>query len=63
MSKKIYIIPAIHSEHLILGGALAQIPSYGDSGSQVNGSQGLTKERDTYEYEERDWGEVEKTIW
>lgn len=63
MNKKTYIIPTIHSEHLILGGAIADIPTYGDSGSQMDGSQGLSKERDTHEYEEKDWGEVEKTIW
>lgn len=62
MKKKAYIIPAIHSEYLILGGALAQIPTYGDTGSQVNGSQGLAKERDT-EYDEKEWGKIEKTIW
>ena len=62
MNKKIYIIPQTSSEHIIMAGAIAGIPVYGETGSPTE-SGGLTKERDTYEYEEKDWGEVEKTIW
>ena len=65
MNKKTYIIPTIHSEHLILGGAIADIPTYGDTGSQIDGSQGLTKERDAYnnKYEDEDWGTISHSIW
>ena len=64
MNKKKYIIPKTSSEHIIMAGAIAGIPVYGETGSPTE-SGGLTKERDTYnnKYEDEDWGTISHSIW
>ena len=61
MSKKTYIVPRIDRNEAFVKLKLYEELPYFEGGSGVD--NGLTKERDTYEYEEKDWGEVEKTIW
>ena len=61
MNKKIYKAPSIDRNE-----ALVKLNLYNNLPLQESGpgvDDGLTKERDSYEYEEKDWGEVEKTIW
>jgi len=61
MNKKTYKAPSIdRNEALVKLNLYVELP-YHEGGSGVD--DGLTKERDTHEYEEKDWGEVEKTIW
>ena len=61
MNKKTYKAPSIdRNEALVKLNLYVELP-YHEGGSGVD--DGLTKERDTYEYNEKDWGEVEKTIW
>ena len=62
MNKKIYIIPQTSSEHVIMAGAIADVPVYGETGSTTN-SGGLVKERDENIEKNDDWGEVSSTIW
>ena len=61
MSKKTYKVPSIDRNEALVKLKLYEELPYFEGGSGVDG--GLTKERDTYEYKEKDWGEVEKTIW
>ena len=61
MSKKTYKAPSIDRNEALVKLKLYEELPYFEGGSGVDG--GLTKERDTYEYNEKDWGEVEKTIW
>ena len=61
MNMKTYKAPSIdRNEALVKLNLYVELP-YHEGGSGVD--DGLTKERDTYEYNEKDWGEVEKTIW
>ena len=61
MNKNTYKAPSIdRNEALVKLNLYVELP-YHEGGSGVD--DGLTKERDTYEYNEKDWGEVEKTIW
>jgi len=63
MDKKVYIIPVMNSRHLILGGAIAQIPTYGDTGGSVGGDGALTKERREEEFAASAEGWDEKGLW
>jgi len=62
MDKKVYIIPVMNSRHLILGGAIAQIPTYGDTGGSVGGDATLTKERNEEGVADSE-GWNEKGLW
>ncbi len=64
MNKKKYIIPQTSSEHIIMAGAIAGVPVYGETGSPTE-SGGLTKERETnnFKYEDEDWGTISHSIW
>ena len=57
MDKKAYIIPRMNSRHMILGGAIAQVPAYGDTGASTDGSNTLTKERNEDVAEAEGWNE------
>lgn len=59
MDKKTYIIPRMNSRHLILGGAIAQIPVYDNP---VSGGGGLTKERNEEDMVGSE-GWTEKGLW
>ena len=61
MNKKIYKAPSIDRNEALVKLNLYNNLPFQESGPGVD--DGLTKERDTYEYNEKDWGEVEKTIW
>lgn len=62
MDKKPYIIPFIICDHVIMEGALAEVPIYGETGSPTE-SGGLVKERNEDIEKNDDWGEVSSTIW
>ena len=61
MNKKTYKAPSIDRNEALVKLNLYNNLPFQESGPGVD--DGLTKERDSYEYEEKDWGEVEKTIW
>ena len=62
MSKQTYNVPSIdRNEALVKLNLYEDVLPLIESGPGVD--DGFTKERDTYEYKEKDWGEVEKTIW
>ena len=61
MNMKTYKAPSIDRNEALVKLKLYEELPYFEGGSGVD--NGLTKERDTHEYEEKDWGEVEKTIW
>lgn len=63
MNKKTYKAPSIDRNEALVKLKLYEELPYFEGGSGVD--NGLTKERDTYnnKYKEKDWGEVEKTIW
>jgi len=61
MNKKTYKAPSIDRNEALVKLNLYNNLPFQESGPGVD--DGLTKERDTYEYNEKDWGEVEKTIW
>ena len=63
MNKKTYKAPSIDRNEALVKLNLYNNLPFQESGPGVD--NGLTKERDTYnnKYEEKDWGEVEKTIW
>ena len=61
MNKKTYKAPSIDRNEALVKLNLYNNLPFQESGPGVD--DGLTKERDTYEYNEKDWGEVEKNIW
>lgn len=61
MNKKTYKAPSIDRNEALVKLNLYNNLPFQESGPGVD--DGLTKERDSYEYEEKDWGDVEKSIW
>ena len=63
MEKKTYIAPET-VEDVVASQKFCQ--AYFEAGStneKVDDNHVLNKERNTFENEEKDWGEVEKNIW